>query len=386
MDINHLTKTNFLVRSSESITDKGVQYVSGATLPLVVKYRDEKRNVLLSEISAERKHSLDVLKKDNSGTRGGGNGIITAGKQIICFLKSAGQHDDRNVYEMLHKDPLIFMAAAASDFAHNYSPFHAKKFMSKKQGNPFFQKPQQEGTAFVLPLGYVVNKSVGMDDQDLETLTFKEAPDSDKITPRCATSPFVTRTNIFGYENSARNSLALINGTTEVLVCPCSDHASLLEAPDKDSFSKDPTTIEFVEEEKEYRFPTPGLSAIRNRQVTTQRHASTDKPNTQEKDSVPAVNDDVETRTVPVYGTNLVVLPDQNFTLALNCPCTGRKDGTYSVGKEPGGLLYRDVMGYFNANPVHTLHASRDNKNAWIATGKSITSITCEGELMKAIQ
>lgn len=102
----------------------------------------------------------------------------------------------------------------------------------------------------------------------------------------------------------------------------------------------------------------------------------------------------VTTRT-PAYGTTLVNIPGESLPIAVNCVCTDRADGEYSIGGNIGSsssVLYRDIAGWLNKNPLEAPHLQRvepgegESTVSWLASGKPISSVVCEKERIKMIK
>ena len=302
---------------------------------------------------------------------------------VFSLLKRGHEPEDdqqdAHLFEVMGKDPLVYVSAVTSKFARDYSPFRAKAFMTRNQlkSKLVYPQPMANGSAFVLPTGHVINKAVRMTKEDL--ISWNPPPSSSldddrhRLTMDCANTDPVHRINVYGFAGSRNNKRAKQAAWVEMLVCNCSTHVGLLEAPDTATFSSNPDHIQVDIVRKCVLFPGAGTEPLQSRQVTAA--ASTDGE-----------------LFKPVYGSGLVTLPTAGAPISLNCPCTDRPDGIYPVTSEATAdrdtvtILQRDIVGYLNANPVDTSKLLTTASSSWIVSGKSVTSITCKGERIEKIE
>lgn len=324
---------------------------------------------------------------------------------------SASRVDEEALFKKLSKDPMVYFSSVTSNYVKYFSPFRAKRFMTTRQlnSNLVYPQPIKFGTAFILPTGHVINKMYDMDDKDLKTWnppTTSSTDLSGVITKDCATTDLVHRIGLYGFHGNEKQEH---EGTVEFLVCNCSSHKDLLQAPMEGGYSSEHLNIQVSIPEKTVLLPGPGSTPIRSTQVTAAAHQVQGVSGEHDIDMDPNIQASpsythgmgIPVEFKPVYGTGLVNLPQPGAPLALNCPCTDRADGVYKVylstanGEEQNNdrfILQRDLTGYMNANPIDAARLSvsshdarHNNSTSWMVTGNKITSITCTGERIDKI-
>nr|WOG35235.1 wsv325-like protein [White spot syndrome virus] len=388
--------------------DKPVQFVRGLVpRKMMEKYRSDLSPKNVGEYILPSEKETDKLKSDYK--KGKKVGLLTAlsnghdsNKRIIGprdLISRDDVKDKSYVFKRLSKDPLVYYSSATSKYVRKFSPFRAKKFMTSTQlgSKLVYPHPIRYGTAFVLPTGYVINKAYGMDNEDLHTWNPPSSsvlvPDSnnDRLTVECAKTDPTHRIGIYGFGGSDDNRRAKEEGYVEMLLCNCDNHKDLLKAPLITEYSTNPTEIQVDVAAKRVLFPAPGSEPVKSSQVTSAAHQLDGATGEHDISHEPVKLSDtgdyaVESPIVfkPVYGTSLVNLPETGSPLALNCPCTDKADGIYQVNQK-GGILYRDMVGYLNANPVEAASLSSSDSSSWLTTGNKISSVTCEGEKIKKI-
>lgn len=336
-----------------------------------------------------------------------------ATSSLFTMLKN-GHHaggGDIAMFKKMGRDPLMYMSATTSRFAHEYSPFRAKAFTSAAQLKNKLVCPQvvDSGTAFILPTGHVINKAKKMSDEDLDTWNKPPPPfdDSQVLTRQCTEAPPVHRINVYGFAGSELNKTTLGESAVEMLVCNCDRHVDLLQAPAPETYSSVPNHIQVDVARKRVLLPGPGTEPMQSRQVTAAAHQMLGAGGEHDMSDAPvqvshdqyATSDPVIFK--PVYGSGLVALPVEGAPIRVNCPCTDRPDGIYEVvnrrtKQTPAtALLQRNIAAYLNANPVDasklTVEGGSEEetdfiKSSWLATGKSVTAITCKDETIKNIR
>nr|BDU62219.1 wsv325-like protein [Chionoecetes opilio bacilliform virus]GAV93223.1 envelope protein [Chionoecetes opilio bacilliform virus] len=411
------------IRSNKVFGANGAIFVSGEGLTndTVFKFRDmiepervgqtflEGGNIKSSipdkEKVIKKKSLLPLLKNGCDKTEN----YMLYEKGFGFFDKMFGGVNDSQLFEKMGRDPLLYMSCATSKFAYKFSPFKAKRFTSKSQLNNMlvYPHPVDNGTAFILPSGRVINKAKRMDHEDLATWNrpVSGTVDTAKIlTSDCAEAPPVSRINVYGFSGSPDNLAAKSDSSVETLVCKCKTHIDLLKAPDPTTYSSDPSVIQVDILRKRVLFPGPGTEPLQSRQVTTTSRVAKGAGGEYDIHDTPlAVSQDGQNETSnivknnPVYGSGLVTLPLPGAPIRLNCPCTDRSDGTYAVENKGMGytddvILQKDIASYLNANTMDvarfTVEDEEDEvlKKTWLTTGKNISSITCKNETIKKIR
>nr|BDT63091.1 MAG: wsv325-like protein [Sicyonia whispovirus] len=170
-------------------------------------------------------------------------GLMPVGEETGLI---AGTDADARFFEMMGRDPLVFFSAAVAKYAENYSPFKARRFMTRAQvsNNLVYPHHMTSGSAFVLPSGYVVNKAWGMDEEDLQAwnalLRVADGATADCSSASCTSTPPVRRIRVFGLAGSETNREAKEEGEVETLLCGCRLHGRLLQDPDPAIYSSIP--------------------------------------------------------------------------------------------------------------------------------------------------
>lgn len=394
---------------------------------ILSKEGGEKEEEEDKNLPSPKRENISILKLLKDGHDSGKRKI---GPRDIV---STSRVDDEALFKKLSKDPIVYFSSATANYVKYFSPFRAKRFMTARQLNSslIYPHPIKFGTAFILPTGHVVNKTYGMNDQDIKTWNPPPSGADDVlsgvITKDCTTTDPVHRMGLYGFYGSEGNETHEHNGTVEFLVCNCNSHKDLLQAPRAVTYSADPLGIRVNIPDKTVRLPGPGSTPIKSIQVTAAAHQvrGANGEHDIDKEPVQFLPEDgthsMELPVIfkPVYGSGLVNLPQPGAPLALNCPCTDREDGVYrvysnissatnnnknnnnnnsigsseSVGEpdHPRSILQRDLTGYLNANPIDAArlsvssHDDRHNSTSWMVTGNKITSITCKGERIDKI-
>nr|BDT62680.1 MAG: wsv325-like protein [Metapenaeus ensis nimavirus] len=422
-DVHQRCNSSSNLRSNRLLTDGGNGNVfflgGGTTREAVFKFRDllEPQRVGRDLVSARSEYDQKIIRKEpipGSRTKDRPSifGVLKSGHEPDLEesgsapkgegkKRSSSEDKDSQLFRCMGRDPVMFMSAATSRFAREYSPFRAKAFMSKKQLLNLLvcPAPLESGTAFVLPTGHVINKAYGMSHADLDTWN---KPESDifSLTPSCARTDPIHRINLFGFAGSKGNAHAKDLTSVESLVCNCEIHRGLLQEPDPKTYSPDPKSILVDVANKQVLLPGPGSKPLRCKQVTVVPTSKDGSTGGEEEDMQTYITSDENREAVafkPVYGSSLVTLPSLGAPLALNCPCTDREDGVYPVVStyEEGQLsrenafLRRDLVGFLNANPIETSRLTSgggDVASSWLATGKALTTVSCQSEKIVKIK
>lgn len=393
VDIKRKAVNEAAVSASTSIHDGSVKYVSGATPKMVATYRKTLTksglNSLTGRVKAEREKTqklLGLLRDEGRNTS-----IKDAFKQITSSIKDVEESREPlnlpdDLATKLASDPYVNTSCVLSKFAREFSPMHAKSSWGADQkADELLAAPAlssgsvltaSTSTALVLPSGHVINKARKMTNGDRSTLTLSG------YTPECAAVDIASRINIFGYHNAPRNEDAYARGETELHLCPCINHHKELEAPYEGSYSEHPEEIVISAARKRALLPGAGLNPIESTQALKSRRNNNTGEDSIEFD--PARSEVMEVRHTPAYGTTLVNLPvEGELPIAVNCICTDRPDGEYSIGEN--NIRYRDIAGWLNTNPLESLNLSKDENGSWLASGRPVTKVRCMGETIAGV-
>lgn len=161
-------KINQEVRSSNSLHDESIRYVSGANRKTVARFRRDlvspSSQAIASRFPCRHRKKLFYLLRDG----GKGESISNIYRQITSSVRDIELYHDHNrlpkiVFDKLRADPYINAAAVLSKYAKDFSPLHAKSTWSTEQLNGFLipsGRLELITSALVLPSGYVVNKAM----------------------------------------------------------------------------------------------------------------------------------------------------------------------------------------------------------------------------------
>lgn len=434
---------NYSIRSHPPIGDKtggAVCFATNVPRKTIIKYRNNLEPMRKSILMKSSSESPSIVHLPLSKIKG--NSIFKLLKRgniennINNYIKNQKLTDD--LFIKLTKDPLIYSSCATSAFVHSYTPLHAKKKWTRKRlrNELIYPTEPTQSSAFVLPTGHVINKAYGMTYEDLVShipANLKQRSVRD-LNITCTETFPVSRVNLYGYSGSELNLETVSKGNTETMLCPCKNHKKLLSLPDSSTFSSNPIYIEITDKNKKVLLPGAGSAPILSKQVTTIRsrhhnvseehHVDINNPveisdelslskyeviSQQQKIASSAPPDKESTLLPisfkPVYGSGLVVLPTRGAPLALNCPCTDRKDGTYRIvnfsnsadenvyddnnDDEENVVVQRDLVNFLNANPVYALKLTKqgpDFLDSWLVTGKPLSFMTCKDESIVSIK
>ena len=400
--------------------NNNVAFVSGCGLSkdAVLKFRNMIEPERVGRLLLGAPDIKGRAEQDDSANRTGLLAVLKNGPGDDASIEDENEMHTQDTFIKMGRDPVLYMASAVSKFARDYSPFRAKAFVSSAQLSNRLVYPQvvECGTALVLPTGHVINKAKNMTDEDMDTWNYSPPQgvatrDIRKmLTRQCAAAPPVHRINVYGFAGSRENRAALEDSSVEMLLCNCDTHTNLLQAPSTATYSSVRHHIQLDVAKKTVLFPGPGSEPLRSRQVTATSHQISGAKGEYDLHNIPVevsnsgdpyVSSESSVTFKPVYGAGLVNLPIDGAPIRMNCPCTDRPDGVYTVVNKrtrdtpASSFLQRDIAAYFNANPVDvyrfTIEGGADGDpdfvaRSWLATGKNIAAITCKDETIKNIK